>query len=103
VTYLDGVAADIRNAVPPDALPNEDTSILFLMYAVLLLAKGEMVTAEDVHNAWVAWMEGKGEEHESMVAFDELPLSTREEDSSFVVAIRRVAHERGIEGAPQSS
>jgi hypothetical protein len=96
VTYLDGLAADIRNGVPQDALPDEDISNLFLLYAVLLLAKGEMVTGEDVHNAWVAWMESKGEEHESMVTFDELPLSVRAEDSVFVEAIRRVAHERGI-------
>ena len=60
MTHLDAVASDIRGAVPSDALPNEDTSSLFLLYAVLLLAKGEEVTREDVHNAWVAWMESSG-------------------------------------------
>lgn len=43
-----------------DALPDEDTSSLFRIYAVSLLAKGEEVTREDVHNAWIAWMLGKG-------------------------------------------
>ena len=64
---------------------------LFLLYAVLLLAKGEDVTREDVHNAWVAWMEFNGEEHKSMVPFTELPPDTQAEDSPFVIAIRSVA------------
>jgi hypothetical protein len=100
MTYLNELAAEIQNAVPPDALPHEDTSNLFLIYAVLLLAKGVAVTGKDVHNAWVAWMESKKEEHEAMVPFDELPPSTRAEDSVFVEAIRRVAREREIYPGP---
>lgn len=94
MTYLEGLAEQVRLAVPSDALPDDDTSGLFLIYAVLLLAKGEEVTREDVHNAWVAWMTGKGEEHESMVPFANLPRHTQAEDSAFVVAIRTVARER---------
>jgi len=94
VTYLDEIAADIRNDVPLDALPDEDTTTLFLSYAVLLLAKGEDVTREDVHNAWVAWMESNGQEHESMVPFNELPTETQAEDSPYVRAIRSVAQSR---------
>lgn len=41
MTYLDAVAADMRKAVPRDALPGEDTTSLFLSYGVLLLAEGE--------------------------------------------------------------
>ena len=91
MTYLDAVAEDIRRAIPHAILPDEDTSNFFLSYAVLLLAKGDAVTREDVHNAWVAWMEVKGDEHESMVPFDQLPLATQGEDSPFVLAIRAVA------------
>jgi hypothetical protein len=91
MTYLDAVARQIRSAAKEDALPDEDTSSLFLSYAVLLLAKGEHVTREDVHNAWVAWMESKGENHESMVPFDELPLATQSEDSPYVLAIKTAA------------
>ena len=97
MTYLDDVAADIRDAVAADALPDEDTTGLFLSYAVLLLAKGEDVTREDVHNALVAWMSSKrhrDESHESMVPFSELPAETQAEDSPFVVAIRTVAQAR---------
>jgi hypothetical protein len=75
-------------------LPDDDTSALFLTYAVLLLAKGQEVTRADVHNAWVAWMIGKGETHESMVPFAELPPQTQAEDSPFMVAIRTVAQKR---------
>ncbi len=91
MTYLGALAARIRLAVPGDALPDGDTSGLFLIYAALLLAKGEEVTREDVHNAWVAWMTDKGQQHESMVPFADLPRETQAEDSPFVVAIRTVA------------
>ncbi len=94
MTYLDAVAADIRNAVPADAQPDEDTTNLFLSYAVLMLAKGEGVTGEDVHNAWVAWMKARGEVHDSMVPFSELPPETQFEDSPYVRAIRSVAQSR---------
>ena len=94
MTYLEDVAQDIRNAVPEDALPDEDTTSLFLSYAVLLLAKGEGVTGEDVHNAWVAWTLSKGEAHEMLVPFSELSSDTQSEDSPYVVAIRTVARRR---------
>lgn len=91
MTYVDDLALAIRVAVPSSAIPDEDTTDLFRSYAVLLLAKGQHVTREDAHNAWVAWMASKGEVHETMVPFDELPPATRAEDSPFVVAIRSVA------------
>ncbi len=94
MTYLDEIGEAIRSAVPAEALP-DDTTDLFRSYAVLLLAKGEAVTREDVHNAWVAWMASRGEEHESMVPFAELPAATQAEDSPYVLAIRSVAHTRG--------
>ncbi len=90
MTYLDVIAAKIKQAVSPEALPDEEMSDLFLIYAVLLLAKGRDVTNEDVHNGWVAWMESKGKEHESMVPFTSLSKNTQSEDSPFVKAIRKV-------------
>jgi hypothetical protein len=96
MTYLDTLAEEIRAATAPDALPDEDTSSLFRAYAVLLLAKGEEVTREDVHNAWVAWMLDKGEQHESLVPFGELSAETQAEDSPFMVAVRTVARRHGL-------
>lgn len=98
MTYLETVAEEIRQAVPDDALPDDDTSGLFLIYAVLLLAKGADVTREDVHNAWVAWMMSKREQNDSMLPFDALPSDTQAEDSPFVVAIRTVARRRRARG-----
>jgi hypothetical protein len=91
MTYLDALAEEIRGAVPGDALPDEETSSLFRIYAVLLMAKGQEVTREDVHNAWVAWMLNRGETHESMVPFADLSAETQAEDSPFMVAVRMVA------------
>ena len=67
-----------------------------MVAVVLLLAKGEEVTREDVHNAWVAWMLDKGEAHESMVPFAELSAETQAEDSPFMAAVRAVARERAL-------
>jgi hypothetical protein len=94
VNYLEELADAIRRAVSADALPDDDTSSLFLIYAVLLLAKGEDVTRADVHNAWVAWMAEKDESHESLVPFTELSPDTQAEDSPFMVAIRSVAKQQ---------
>jgi hypothetical protein len=91
MTYLDTLAEEIRAAVRPDALPPDDASGLFRMYAVLLLAKRDAVTRADIHNAWVAWMLDRGELHASMVPFRELPEETQQEDSPFVLAVRTVA------------
>jgi hypothetical protein len=99
MTYLDALADEIRRDVPQDALPEEDTSSLFRIYAVLLLAKGEEVTREDVHNAWVAWMLDRGQAHESMVPFTELSAETQAEDSPFMVAVRTVARRHGVSPA----
>ena len=94
MTYLDPVADAIRDALPKKALPDGDTADLFRLYAVLLLAKGEEVTREDVHNAWVAWTLSKGERHESLVPFSDLDRATQAEDSPFVLAIHTVARSR---------
>jgi hypothetical protein len=96
--YLDEVAEAIRRVVPPDALPEGDTSALFRGYAVLLFAKGEDVTRADVHNAWVAWMAGRDSGHESLVPSSDLDPATQAEDSPYVIAIRTVA--RSLTGDP---
>ncbi len=95
MTYLKHLADEIRQAVPTDVMPDEETDDLFVLYAVLLLAKGGGVTREDVHNAWVAWMLARGGEHDSLVPFSELDAETQAEDSPFVRAIREVAEREG--------
>ncbi len=89
MNYLEQLAQRIRDEVPAEALPDEDTDLLFLIYAVLARAKGEAVTAADVHDAWVAWITSRGEHHESMREFDQLKGDVKAEDSPFVAAIRR--------------
>jgi len=96
VTYLEHLAEEIRQGVPKDVMPDGDRTSLFLMYAVLLLAKGVGVTMEDVHNAWGDWMLARGEEHHSLVPFSELDAKTQAEDLPFVRAIREVVDRRGL-------
>lgn len=98
--YLDQVANAIRHAVPADALPDGDMLPLFRIYAVLLLAKGEETTRADVHNAWVAWMAERDNNHESLIPFGELDEAVQSEDSPYVVAIRTVARGLRSDGPP---
>ena len=58
LTYLDGLGTRIRSQVPEGGPAGREHPRLFRIYAALLLAKGVAVTAEDVHNAWAAWMGG---------------------------------------------
>ncbi len=91
MSYVAEIAAQLRREVPPDVLPDGDTELLFLIYAVLALTVGERATSEHVHDAWAAWMTNKDPAHESIKPFAELDLETRHEDEPFVEAIRKVA------------
>lgn len=90
--YLERDAELIRRCLPEGAEAPEDSDDLFLMYAVLLRAKGADVHASDVHDAWSAWMLRVDPGHESIRPFRELDVETRGEDGPFLVAIRTAAH-----------
>ncbi len=95
MNYVQQLADEIRKEVPRGAVPDEDTDLLFVLYALLCLTKGSTVSNEDVHDAWSAWMTLRGEQHPSLVQYDQLPSDVRAEDSPFTVAIKRVAARRG--------
>lgn len=91
VSYLAVDAARIRAALPEGSSVPDGANDLFLLYAVLMRAKGTNVQAEDVHDAWAAWMLGVDPTHESIVPYAELDPATRAEDGPFLLAIRRAA------------
>ncbi len=96
MSYLDEAAAAIRTELgetPPDSTPER----LMRLYAVLLLAKGANVNAEDVHNAWSAWMQESQPDHPAIRRFQELDDESRATDEPFVDAIRRAS--RVIDGS----
>jgi hypothetical protein len=93
VSYVREVADRIRARVDPAIVP-DDADALFLMYAVLALAKGTAVGRSDVHDAWAAWMTMRGEgDHGALRPLGELPEDVRAEDDPFVKAIREVVEE----------
>jgi hypothetical protein len=73
-------------------VPDGDTAMLFRLYAVLALAKGEDVRLEDVHDAWAAWMAGQDPGHSSLVPFAELTSDVRRSDEPYLEAVVAVAH-----------
>jgi len=72
-------------------LPDEDTDLLFLIYAVLALEGRQNIRREDVHNAWVAWMTHRDPSHESIKPYGRLDSTVRDEDQPFLDAIKKVA------------
>jgi hypothetical protein len=97
LNYLDLIAAEIQRTADPESTPPDEYLPLYRQYAVLLLAKGELVTAEDVHNAWAAWASDHEPESRHLVPFKELSLKLQDKDQPYVEAIQAVARHLGIE------
>lgn len=91
MNYLDRLAAEIQRTADPDSRPPDEDLPLYRLYAVLLLAKGQDVTAEDVHNAWAAWASEHQPSSQHLKPFKELSLSVQRKDAAYVDAIHQVA------------
>jgi hypothetical protein len=94
MTYLDADAQLIRSHVPTGTGVPEDSEDLFILYAVLMRAKGESTQAADVHDAWSAWMSRSEPDHDSIRPYDQLAPSVRKEDAPFLTAIHGAARAR---------
>ena len=99
MTYLDLLAAEIQRAADPSSTPPDEDLPLYRQYAVLLLVKGVVVTAEDVHNAWAAWAADHQPDSRHLVPFKELSLRAQKKDEPYVEAIRKVAAQRAAGAA----
>ncbi len=92
MNYLDLLAAEIQRTADPEATPPDEDLPLYRLYAVLLLAKDAEVTAEDVHNAWVAWASDHDPDSRHLKPFKELSLGVQRKDQRYVDAIHQVAN-----------
>lgn len=90
-SYIDKIAAEIRRTADPKAAQAGEDLPLYRLYAVLLLAKGPNVTAEDVHNAWAAWASEHEPESWNLLPFKELSLQVQSKDQLYADAIHQVA------------
>jgi len=90
-TYLADLAQMIREELSESDLPEGPVDDLFILYAVLLLAKGESVSRGDVHNAWSAWIMRTDPLHPAILPYSSLDPETAAQDEPFVRAIRRAS------------
>ena len=90
ISYLDSISSVIREELHESSSDSTPAGLVRL-YAVLLLAKGREVNADDVHNVWSAWMQLTEPDHRDIRPFDELDEQTKAADAPFVAAIRRAA------------
>lgn len=88
MTYLD----EVRDGLIAE-LPDLDPNLLDL-YALLVYAKGQQVTFEDVHNAWALWTVRCMPGHKLLIPFSELEPDVQGLDEPYVNAIRVVATAR---------
>lgn len=89
LNYVEEVALRIRNALGAEFRPNANATELYLLYALLALAKGEETTLRDVHDAWSVWMIRQDPDHPAIRPFEELDQKTKEEDKPYLQAIQR--------------
>lgn len=94
MSYLDADAELIRTRLPTGTGVPKDSDDLFVLYAVLMRAKGEDTQAADVHDAWSAWMSRSEPDHESIRPYDQLAPSVQDEDAPFLIAIHSAARAR---------
>lgn len=92
--YLDDLAEDIHEAAHGTATIDDEDKPLYRMYAVLALAKGQDVTAEDVHNAWAAFVVAFNPGHPWLIPFYDLEDKIKQLDYRYVDAIRYVMMQR---------
>lgn len=92
MNYLQSIAQQVKAEVPSELLPDaEHLDDLFLLYALLVLEKGELTTAADVHNSWAAWMTQQDDTHDSIRPFEELAQDIQKQDEPYVDAIIKIA------------
>jgi hypothetical protein len=89
-SYLDKIAAELRQTADADAASSNEDLSLYRIYAVLLLAKGKDVVAEDVHNAWAAWACEYEPASKNLVPFNELSPRVQYKDQLYVDAIHQI-------------
>ena len=89
--YIGVIAKSIRDRVPDDLLPDEKSSLLFRLYAVLVLSKGTRTTSEDVHDAWSAWIAQYEADHAALVPYSQLSAEQRQADEPYLKAIHAVS------------
>ena len=90
-SYLDEIAAELRLITDAGAAKSDKDLLLYRVYAVLLLAKGEDVVAEDVHNAWAVWACENEPDSKDLIPFRALSPSVQSKDRLYVEAIHQVA------------
>jgi|GEM_PF-749714 len=91
LTYLEEDAALICRCLPKNiARPDDEQFPLFLIYAVLMRAKGTAATLSDVHDAWAAWRTDSAPLHKSLVPFDELDAAAQMDAISAAIQYAQV-------------
>ncbi len=98
MSYIDELAVAIRAKVNPAILPRLDVARLLRICAALALAKGEAVTAKDIHDAWRPGS-ATGSRTASTRPFEDLSPDVQRSNERFVEAIRQVVRERVTPGA----
>lgn len=106
MSYATFVTSRLSDMLHPETMKPGDGATLMRMYAVLVFAKGENVTLEDVHDVWSLWKTGEGWTYGEvknnaakvtpyLVPFADITDEIAAYDQPYVDAIKQVAREYG--------
>ena len=91
--YIDTIARRIESELESVDTPHTEELVLYRLYALLVLIKGEDVSLENVHDAWSVWMASVNPHNSDIVPFSSLDAATRLKDMPYMRVIATVARE----------
>lgn len=89
--YISEKANEIFVYAHGGGMPSPGDIVLYRIYAVLCFAKGKATTAQDVHDAWSAWISTLFPDHRSLKHYDQLTPDVQCMDDLYVDAIHKAA------------
>ncbi|MGN8224115.1 RipA family octameric membrane protein [Gracilimonas sp. BCB1] len=95
---MEKIADTIKSFIPEERLPEDNYDELFVLYAVLLRAKGKNVTQSDIHDAWSAWMNKQDQDHNAILPYEDLEKNVQDQDNLYAVAVRKAAEKLNLQG-----
>lgn len=69
----------------------EDAERLLDLYALLVIAKGQGATMQDIHDSWSLWMNHANPDHKSLIPFSLLSPEVAEYDRPYLAAVHETA------------
>ena len=96
MTYIDEAGLQVRQVLRPGVPIPPEQKLLYQLYGLLMLTRGEDCTSKDVHDAWAVWAAQSRSDDPFLIPFEELPEEVQKLDNRYAAAIRMAAKQNKI-------